>query len=208
MNFLAFEDWILISPLFHKVIRKFFNIEKYLWENFQKLVVNLKIFTHYIFKCPINFFLEIFFLQNNSIVHLLKKELWHRKFDVNFPKLQSLVKFILRKSSQFFLVKTRQNLWGKKKHCKSQSLIFKFEPRFKFLKFRSLWFIYTTMIVFPKCCVNVIYFNIKSIDHAHFEGPLDGELEQVTHSKTLKINSNGIASLLQLLGLFKIPTTC
>jgi hypothetical protein len=27
------------------------------------------------------------------------------------------------------------------------------------------------MIVFPKCCVNVIYFNIKSIEHAHFEAP-------------------------------------
>lgn len=64
------------------------------------------------------------------------------------------------------------------------------------------------MIMFPKCCVHIIYFNIKSIDHAPIEGPLDGELEQVTHSKTLKINSNGIASLLQLLGVFQIPTTC
>lgn len=27
------------------------------------------------------------------------------------------------------------------------------------------------MIVFPKCCVNVIYFNIKNIEHAHSEGP-------------------------------------
>jgi hypothetical protein len=28
------------------------------------------------------------------------------------------------------------------------------------------------------------------LKHAHFEGRLDGELEQVTHSKTLKTNSN------------------
>ncbi len=63
------------------------------------------------------------------------------------------------------------------------------------------------MIVFPKCCVNVIYFNIRSIEHAHSEGPWMENWNKLLNSKTLKTNSNEIASLLQLLGLFQIPIT-
>ncbi len=124
---LAFKDWILICPLFHKVISKIFNIEKYLWKKFQELM-NLEKNSHYIFLNAQLFFLEIFFLQNNSIVQHLKKDLWYQKFDIIFLKLQSLVKFILRKSSNFSLLK-QQKICEEKRNIASHTKPY-FKPNF------------------------------------------------------------------------------